>query len=127
MVLAVRLWQGVIADRDVLVFVDNDSAKDAAVRGYSPSLPSAYLVAELWRCLAAAGARPWFERVPGPSNPADGPSRLDFKAVVRRAGRQRRVVDELWASVRATVPGPAVGHGAGPRGVWGRSGLARPA
>ena len=101
MVLAMRLWQGVLVDRDVLAFVDNDSAKDAAVRGYNPSLPSAFLVAELWRCIAAAGARPWFERVAGPSNPADGPSRLDFAAVIRRGGRRRELGGELWACVRA--------------------------
>ena len=101
MVLAARLRQDVIADRDALVLVDNDSAKDAAVRGCSPRLPSAHLVAELWSCIAAAGARPWFERVAGPSNPADRPSRLDFTDVMRRGGRQRELGDELWACVRA--------------------------
>ena len=57
-VLAGRLWQEAIRGRHVLIFVDNDSARDAAIRGYSPSLPSALLVGELWQTMAAAAAVP---------------------------------------------------------------------
>jgi len=47
LVLAGRVWKRRIEDRQVIAVVDNDSARDAAIRGYSPSLPSAYLVAQL--------------------------------------------------------------------------------
>jgi len=76
LVVSAILWSEVIKERQVIAVVDNDSAKDAAIRGYSPSLPSAFLVAALWKAVAAANAIPWFDRVPGPSNIADGPSRF---------------------------------------------------
>jgi len=67
-----------IANRKLIIFVDNDSAKEALVRGYSPSVASFNLLitnAEVdveTRCLA------WYTRVPSKSNPADDPSRMEF-------------------------------------------------
>ena len=99
LVLAVHLWRRILAGRSMLAFVDNDSAKDAAIRGYSPSLPSAHLVSALWQCLAAVGAMPWFDRVPGLSNLADAPSRLQFSHL-HSLGAQRRQVDHAaWSKV----------------------------
>ena len=117
-VLAGRLWQEAIRGRHVLVFVDNDSARDAAIRGYSPSLPSALLVGELWQTMAAAAAVPWFDRVPGPSNLADGPSRLDFDAVLALGAVVRQLTSEHW---RAVTAGRGAAPSAGARGTraWG--------
>ena len=111
LVLAAKLWQNDLQGRHVLFFVDNDSAKDAVVRGYSPSLPSALLVGALWQTMAAAGAAPWFDRVPGPSNIADGPSRLRFEDL-RKLGAQQRVLEEgLWETVgRGKRPPPSRGR-----------------
>ena len=67
-----------LVDRNVAIFIDNDSAREALIRGYSPALRSAELIAVVWSAFASAQASPWFDRVPGPSNLADGPSRPDF-------------------------------------------------
>ena len=101
MVLAALIWRDALQYRQTLVVVDNDSAKDAAVRGYSPSLPSAFLVAALWQAFAAAGADPWFDRVPGPSNLADGPSRLEFQLLSSLGAKQRKIEDTHWERVKA--------------------------
>ena len=78
-VLVAKLtWANMIANRKLIIFVDNDSAKEALVRGYSPSVASFNLLitnAEVdveTRCLA------WYTRVPSKSNPADDPSRMEF-------------------------------------------------
>ena len=110
-----------MSGRLVLAFVDNDSARDAAVRGYSPSLPSAYLVAALWMCLAESGAHVWIDRVPGPSNLAHSPSRLDFSTVEALGGKRVFLGRGDWVAVAARAQGAALQHGqptaAGP---WGR-------
>jgi len=98
--LAALLWQEALCNEHVIFFVDNDSARDAAVRGYSPSLASAELVSSLWGALAAAAAVPWFDRVPGPSNPADDPSRMRFKELVQAGARRARIPDGMWRRVR---------------------------
>jgi len=101
MVLAALIWREALQFRQTLVVVDNDSTKDAAVRGYSPSLSSAFLVAALWQAFAAAGADPWFDRVPGPSNLADGPSRLEYQLLFNLGAKQRQVEATHWERVRA--------------------------
>ena len=89
--VAARLWQSALAGRNVLIFIDNDSAREALIRGYSPAWPSAELIATTWLALAQCRCRPWFARVPGPSNIADGPSRLQFET----AGRLGAVLCDL--------------------------------
>ena len=103
MVLAARLWRDLLRGRHVLFFVDNDSAKDAAVRGYSPSLPSALLVGALWQALAEVAAVPWFDRVPGPSNLADGPSRLNFERVLSLGASVKELRAGHWEAVRCVL------------------------
>ena len=43
-IVARRLWKKKIEGRDVIHFVDNDSARYALIKGSSPSLESAWLV-----------------------------------------------------------------------------------
>ena len=97
--LAALLWREFISGRYVIMFADNDSARDAAIRGYSPSLASAFLVSVLWGAMAGAGASPWFDRVPGPSNPADDPSRLRFRWLEQLRGKRRRLSELEWQFV----------------------------
>ena len=73
-------WHSVFANRSVLHFIDNDAARYGLLTGYSPSEASCFLIGEFWRVETLARCRSWFERVPSPSNPADGPSRMVFKA-----------------------------------------------
>ena len=73
MPIALCTWESIVAQREVLVFVDNDAAKACLVRGISVARDSDRIANET-RLLAAEAAC-WYERVPSPSNPADGPSR----------------------------------------------------
>ena len=73
--VAVCTWTQVLGNRDVIAFLDNDAARHALVRGYSPIPSAAELVGETWLSIARCGARIWFARVPSGSNPADAPSR----------------------------------------------------
>ena len=64
-----------------IFFVDNNSARDGLIRGYSPVLESCRLIGASAFLDAALGLVPWYERVPSASNIADDPSRLDFTAL----------------------------------------------
>ena len=83
--LAIWAWPASLlpAGRRVIVFIDNDSARFALIRGYSPVPASRALVETTWQELARAQAAPWFERVPSTGNPADAPSRCDFQRLLR--------------------------------------------
>ena len=87
-VIAVATWAGLMKHRDALLFVDNDPAKDALVNGCSKSTASAEMV-RFCRLLCAQHAiAPWVDRVPSPSNIADGPSRGESEVLVS-AGAMR--------------------------------------
>ena len=73
--LAMEIWGPRLRNRKVVVFVDNDAARDALVKGATTSKASAALVSKFWDEVAAAGIYVWIDRVASKSNPADGPSR----------------------------------------------------
>ena len=54
--VAARTWRGQIADRDVFGFFDNEAARFAIIKGYTPILSAARLLGEAWLGFAAAGA-----------------------------------------------------------------------
>ena len=68
-----------MANRDILVFIDNDPAREALIRGSSISADSASYVRGCRLLCAAGGLAPWYARVASPSNLADLPSRGDFR------------------------------------------------
>ena len=65
-------------DRDALFFIDNNSSKDALVRGISASNASSKLVKATRIACARFAIAAWYDRVPSPSNLADDPSRKDY-------------------------------------------------
>jgi hypothetical protein len=76
--IAKKTWASLMAGRKIICFVDNDSAKDALVKSYSPMLSSFELLrtnAELDLELLCFN---WYSRVPSKSNIADDASRLVF-------------------------------------------------
>ena len=73
---AFHTWQSSIEGRDVIVFTDNEAARHAFIKGYSPLMLGAEVLACAWLQAASVSASPWFARVPTGSNPADGPSRM---------------------------------------------------
>ena len=83
--IALFTWRRLLANRNVFVFIDNDSALDAAIKASSPHQASAALAFAVRRVAAAEGMGLWLERVPSSANPADWPSRGEF-APLRRWG-----------------------------------------
>ena len=74
-VLAIKMWGEAVAGRRVILYVDNDTALSALVKGTSTSLPSARLTNSFWELVAKYGLFIWIDRVPSVANPADAPSR----------------------------------------------------
>jgi len=85
--LVARLtWSRHLRNRRVLYFIDNESARQALVKCYSPVLPSLRMITS---CLAwdqANNSNAWYVRVPTHSNVADGPSRLAFTRQLEKLG-----------------------------------------
>ena len=76
-VLVARLtWAKYLAGRRVIYFLDNEAARIALVRSYSPVLPTLKIV---MRCISwdfSQHSDPWYARVPTVCNVADAPSRM---------------------------------------------------
>ena len=81
--VSMMTWKDRLADRDVIVFLDNPSAIQCLVRGYSSRIASAKIVDTVfdWR-MRLAGTRWWFTRVPTVCNVADPASRAKMSDVV---------------------------------------------
>jgi len=102
--VAVKLWSEAVRGRNVIIFIDNDSAREALIRGYSPALASSELIAITWLAIAESQCVAWFARVPGPSNIGDGPSRLSFPQA-GGIGVRRVHLPGQWPSWLAWAPG----------------------
>ena len=79
-------WQNKLAHRRVLFFIDNESAKIALIRAYSPVLSSLRLVMEsaAWDYHQQCGS--WYSRVPTVCNIAEDPSRMVVGEYLRSLG-----------------------------------------
>ena len=64
-----------LKNRRVLVFIDNNGARDALIKGTSPVDDVFPLLAIVSVILNAFSVSVWFTRVPSPSNPGDAPWR----------------------------------------------------
>ena len=91
--VAFRTWEGHLAGRDVVVFIDNEPAKDALIHGISSSLQSSLLVRYTRILCARAAVGAWYERVASPSNIADDPSRGKFTALLAAGAIEVQPVD----------------------------------
>lgn len=76
-VVALRAWGEALVNRGVMVFIDNDSARYALIRGFSAVPESAQLGGEFWIAAAALSNYAWIARAPSAANVADAPSRVD--------------------------------------------------
>ena len=74
-------WSHVLRHAQVLAFLDNNAASSGLIRGYSPVVPSAEIIGAIWLEDSKLACLSWYDRVPSPSNLADGPSRLDFSSL----------------------------------------------
>ena len=75
-VVAKEIWSKEISSRKVIYFIDNDSARLALIKGYSPVLQSLKLIMQAAKFDASNMSASWYARVPTSSNPADAPSRM---------------------------------------------------
>jgi hypothetical protein len=69
------LFHDLFKGRRCIYFIDNDSARDCMIKGFSPSITSLSIVSLFNRYESLSPAYNWFTRVPSFSNPADLPSR----------------------------------------------------
>ena len=83
--------------RRAFFFIDNDSARQALVKGYSNSAASAEILNLVALADVAVPSWTWYSRIPSESNPADGPSRL----------RLLPSAENLFAAVVPTPDSPA--------------------
>ena len=70
-----RVWAERLRGRSHISFLDNDSAKDGLVAGYSRNAVACEFIARVTASDIVLGALPWYDRVPSLSNIADAPSR----------------------------------------------------
>ena len=78
-VLAKIVWAEVISRRFTLYFVDNNSALFQSVSGSAKNKHSRVILLNSAKADLKNAGFSWYARVPSASNPADGPSRLDFE------------------------------------------------
>ena len=85
------LWAPWLAGRKVIVFIDNDGARHSLIGIRAQSAASLPLVGATAMLAAKLGITPWYDRVPGPCNLGDGPSRLDFGEAEALGSRRDRL------------------------------------
>ena len=73
-------WKHLLLGRQVLWFCDNEAARAAMVKMYSPLLDSMLLIRNCAYEDVAAQSTNWYARVPSKSNISDAASRLDFSS-----------------------------------------------
>ena len=84
MVLVRWEWKIELSNRRVLLFVDNNSARGAAIKGRSSSLTMDDVVKAFYSIEVHLPSFCWVERVPSKSNPADEPSKFEGEAAAAR-------------------------------------------
>ena len=99
LLVAYILFYEDLRNKLLLSFVDNESARASVVSGGSRVETSADLLNAIMRIEEELNLKPWFSRVPSPSNPADLPSRLKMGLTKTRFGATQVAMpdfDELW-------------------------------
>ena len=77
-IVARFVWNKYLVGRKAIAFVDNESAKEALVKGSSFNAHFRALLLQLEIAERDMRSWLWFARVPSHSNPSDGPSRGDL-------------------------------------------------
>ena len=76
--VAKKTWSEILKNRRVFFYIDNEAAKAALIRGFSPLLDASDLLFEIFEQDVLLRCLPWYSRVPSKSNCADAASRLEF-------------------------------------------------
>ena len=80
--VAKRLFADWLRHRNVVFYIDNDSAMFGCIKGLSPVEFSAAILRNIGEADLVSQSKSWYARVPTEANVADGPSRLDFAYVL---------------------------------------------
>ena len=88
---------------DVINFVDSDPARFSLVAGTSTVPSLAWIGSMFWEVSTVFGMTAWLDRVPGISNNADQPSRLEFKEMESVAGATR--IEPVFQKARVVCGG----------------------
>ena len=91
--IALGLWAGRLRGRRIILFADNDAAKECLIKGTTRSKASAKLVSDFWTTAAEYELYIWVERVASAANPADAPSRRSCPELVRQGIPRRCAVE----------------------------------
>ena len=94
------VWRHEMGDSPVLLFTDNAAALEAVIKCASATESMLDVLRVLARIEAEHPARLWYSRVPSPSNPSDGPSRLDFSWC---RGQEGSVEVQAWREVESML------------------------
>ena len=73
--LAIQLWGKIVSSSQVMIYIDNEGAKFALIKGYSDSFAISLICHLVAQHLDDHCALPWYSRVPSASNLSDFPSR----------------------------------------------------
>ena len=91
--LALRVWGSRFEHRNVLMFVDNNAAKDALVHGISTSHAMSEVIRDTRLTCTSLSLGVWYDRVPSPANLADAPSRGETAELDKIGAKAVAVVD----------------------------------
>ena len=73
--MAMKLWGKLVASSQVMIYIDNEGAQFALIRGYSDSFAISLICQLVARQLDDFFVLPWYSCVPSASNLSDFPSR----------------------------------------------------
>ena len=73
--IALKLWAKLVTSSQVMIYIDNEGAKFALIRGYSDSFAISLICQMVAQQLDDFYVLPWYSRVPSASNLSDYPSR----------------------------------------------------
>ena len=99
--VALDIWSYRLSGSPVVVYIDNNSARDVCISGSGRSSLIRAMIARVITVEDSVGCFPWYGRVPSPSNPADPPSRNSCGHLVSRGVARVEIgsqVDHLLSS-----------------------------
>ena len=108
--MSLLLWADLLESTQLMVYIDNESAKFSLIKGYSTSKKITSICALAATSLDAHFVLPWFARIPSPSNLADFPSRqishplLKEKARIPKEEVERAFTDSMVFVSKACSP-----------------------
>ncbi len=108
LVLALSLWQRFLDGSQVVWYIDNESARMAAIKGSGETEHASLIIDAFVRIECNSQIKSWFSRVPSHSNPADGVSRL-LCDLPQSLGAERTTV--AWEKFQGLVISEGSGAG----------------